>query len=66
MWYLCKKRGAGGVQRGAVPIGAVEKYLDSNNTIMSHIARLREMMGKPSQRPKFVKTVWGIRYTIEE
>ena len=42
-----------------------EKYLDSNNTVMSHIARLREKMGEPSRKPKFVKTVWGVGYTIE-
>ena len=42
-----------------------EKYLDSNNTVMSHIARLREKMDEPSRKPKFVKTVWGVGYTIE-
>ena len=36
-----------------------EKYMDSNNTVMSHIARLREKMHEPSRKPKFIKTVWG-------
>ena len=42
-----------------------EKYMDSNNTVMAHIARLREKMREPSRKPKFIKTVWGVGYTIE-
>ena len=42
-----------------------EDYLDSNNTVMAHIARLREKMKEPSRKPKFIKTVWGVGYTIE-
>lgn len=65
LWYLCEKRGQ--VVSSEELFGAVwgEKYLDSNNTVMSHIARLREKMHEPSRRPKFVKTVWGVGYTIE-
>ena len=39
--------------------------MDSNNTVMAHIARLREKMKEPSRKPKFIKTVWGVGYTIE-
>ena len=42
-----------------------ERFLDSNNTVMSHIARLREKMREPGRKPKFIKTVWGVGYTIE-
>ena len=65
LWYLCEKRGQ--VVSSEELFEAVwgEKYLDSNNTVMSHIARLREKMGEPSRKPKFVKTVWGVGYTIE-
>ena len=42
-----------------------DKYLDSNNTVMAHIARLREKMKEPVRKPKYVKTVWGVGYTIE-
>ena len=42
-----------------------DKYLDSNNTVMAHIARLREKMKEPARKPKYVKTVWGVGYTIE-
>lgn len=43
-----------------------EKYLDSNNTVMVHIRRIREKMHEPSRNPKFIKTVWGVGYKIEK
>ena len=63
--------GDGGSRVGLVPSEELfeavwgEKYMDSNNTVMSHIARLREKMHEPSRKPKFIKTVWGVGYTIE-
>ncbi len=42
-----------------------EKYIDNNNTVMAHIARLREKMGEDARKPKFIKTVWGVGYMIE-
>ena len=29
------------------------------------IARLREKMGEPARKPRFIKTVWGVGYTVE-
>lgn len=65
LWYLCRKRGQ--VVSSEELFEAVwgEAYMDSNNTVMSHIARLREKMHEPSRKPKFIKTVWGVGYTIE-
>ena len=65
LWYLCERRGS--VVSSEELFEAVwgEKFMDSNNTVMSHIARLREKMHEDSRRPKFVKTVWGVGYTIE-
>ncbi len=65
LWYLCQHRGQ--VVSSEELFEAVwgEKYFDSNNTVMSHIARLREKMHEPSRKPKFIKTVWGVGYTIE-
>lgn len=42
-----------------------EKYFKSNNTVMSHIGRLRDKLHEPPKQPKFIKTVWGIGYEIE-
>lgn len=43
-----------------------EKYLDNNNTVMAHIARLREKIGEKPRKPKFLKTIWGVGYIIEK
>lgn len=43
-----------------------EKYLDSNNTVMAHIARIRDKLGENARAPKFIKTVWGVGYKLEE
>ncbi len=65
LWYLCSHRG--NVVSSEELFEAVwkEKYLDSNNTVMAHIARLREKMKEPARKPKYIKTVWGCGYTIE-
>lgn len=41
-----------------------EKYMDSNNTIMAHIARIREKLHENPREPNYIKTVWGVGYTI--
>lgn len=63
--YLCEHKGR--VVSSEELFAAVwgEAYLDSNNTVMTHIARLREKMQEPARKPKYVKTVWGVGYTIE-
>ena len=66
LWYLCAHQGR--VVSNEELFEAVwgERYIDANNTVMTHIARLREKLGEPSRRPKFIKTVWGVGYTIEK
>ncbi|MDO4552921.1 MAG: VanR-ABDEGLN family response regulator transcription factor [Bacillota bacterium] len=65
LWYLCEHRGR--VVSSEELFEAVwgEKSLDNNNTVMAHIARLREKMKEPPRKPRYVKTVWGVGYTIE-
>ena len=65
LWYLCSRQGQVVSSEELFEAAWGEKYMDSNNTVMSHIARLREKMHEPSRRPKFIKTVWGVGYTIE-
>ena len=65
LWHLCSRQGQVVSSEELFEAAWEEKYLDSNNTVMSHIARLREMMHENSRRPKFIKTVWGVGYTIE-
>ncbi|MBQ7920366.1 MAG: VanR-ABDEGLN family response regulator transcription factor [Lachnospiraceae bacterium] len=65
LWYLCEHRGK------VIPSEELfekvwgEKFLDNNNTVMAHIGRLRGKLKEPARTPKFIKTVWGVGYTIE-
>ena len=42
-----------------------EYYSKSNNTITVHIRHLREKLGDGTDKPKYIKTVWGVGYKIE-
>lgn len=66
LWYLCENMGK--VISSEELFEAVwgEKYIDNNNTVMAHIARLREKLKEPPRKPKFIKTVWGVGYQIEK
>lgn len=65
LWYLCENQGR--VVSSEELFEAVwgEKFLDNNNTVMAHIGRLRDKMGEPPRKPRFIKTVWGVGYQIE-
>lgn len=65
LWYLCKQRGKVVSIEELFEVVWGEKYLDNNNTVMAHIGRLREKLKEPAKKPKFIKTVWGVGYTIE-
>lgn len=41
-----------------------EYYSKSNNTITVHIRHLREKMGDTIEKPKYIKTIWGVGYKI--
>ena len=63
--YLCEHRGKVVTSEELYEKVWGEEFLDCNNTVMAHIARLRSKMHEPSRRPKYIKTVWGVGYTIE-
>ena len=65
LWYLCQRQGRVVPSEELFEAVWGEKYMDGGNTVMSHIARLREKMREPSRKPRFIKTVWGVGYTIE-
>ncbi|MDL2327683.1 response regulator transcription factor [Ruminococcaceae bacterium OttesenSCG-928-A11] len=43
-----------------------EKYLDSNNTVMVHIQKLRKKLDDTGKRKKFIQTMWGVGYKIDD
>lgn len=65
LWYLCMQRG--NVVSSEELFEAVwgQKFMDNNNTVMTHIGRLREKLHEPARNPRFIKTVWGVGYQIE-
>ena len=65
LWYLVRHRGSVVPSEELFEAVWGEKYLDNNNTVMAHIARLREKLHEPARRPRYIKTVWGVGYTIE-
>lgn len=65
LYYLCTRQG--NVVSSEELYDAVwgTEFIDGNNTIMTHIGRLREKLKENARKPKFIKTVWGIGYTID-
>jgi two-component system response regulator VanR len=66
LWVLAQNRGR--VVSSEELFGEVwgDRYFtSSNNTVMVHIRHLREKMGDSAERPKYIKTVWGVGYKIE-
>ncbi|MDN4085756.1 response regulator transcription factor [Paenibacillus polymyxa] len=43
-----------------------EQYLESNNTLMVHVRKIREKIETEPRKPKYLKTVWGIGYKMEK
>ena len=40
-------------------------YSKANNTITAHIRHLREKLNDTLDKPKYIKTIWGVGYKIE-
>ena len=44
-----------------------EKYFEnSNNTVMVHVRHIRQKLKDSAERPKYIKTMWGVGYKIEK
>ena len=66
LWYLCEHQGIVVPSEELFEAVWGEKFYQNNNTVMAHIGRLREKMKESTKKPKFIKTVWGVGYTIEK
>ncbi|MCI8859631.1 MAG: VanR-ABDEGLN family response regulator transcription factor [Lachnospiraceae bacterium] len=66
LWYLCEHQGEVVPSEELFEAVWKEKYLDNNNTVMAHVGRIREKMQDSYRNHKFIKTVWGVGYTIEK
>lgn len=43
-----------------------EEFIQSDNTVMVHIRKIREKVEENPRKPKYIKTVWGVGYKIEK
>ncbi|GAA0068584.1 response regulator transcription factor [Clostridium sardiniense] len=43
-----------------------QEYMESDNTVMVHIRKIREKIEENPRSPRFIKTVWGVGYKIEK
>ena len=43
-----------------------EKYYEGNNTVMVHLARLREKIEDNPRKAQIIKNVWGVGYKIDD
>lgn len=43
-----------------------ETFYESENTVMVHIRNLREKLENIPRSPRYIKTVWGVGYKIEQ
>lgn len=43
-----------------------EPFMESNNTVMVHIRKIREKIEPNPKKPKYIHTVWGIGYKIDK
>ena len=66
LWFLCVNRGRVVSSEELFQEIWGEKYFSSNNTVMVHIRHLREKMEDSAENPTYIKTVWGVGYTIEK
>lgn len=42
-----------------------EPFMESKNTVMVHIRKLREKIERDPQNPRYIKTIWGIGYKLD-
>ena len=66
LWLLCKNRGKVYSADELFQIVWGEKYFkNSRNTVMVQIRHIREKLNDIGEKPKFIKTIWGVGYIVE-
>lgn len=65
LFYLGKRQGKVVSSEELFEAVWQERFWNQNNTVMTHIGRIREKMKESAKKPKFIRTVWGVGYTID-
>lgn len=64
---LCRRRGeVVSAEELFHAIWGDEAYLKTSNTISVHIRHLRDKIGDSVERPRYIHTVWGVGYRIDD
>lgn len=42
-----------------------QEFMQSDNTVMVHIRKVREKIEEDPRKPRYIKTVWGVGYKID-
>ncbi len=67
LWVLASNRGRViSAEELFCKVWGEKYYTASSNTVMVHIRHLREKMNDSAERPKYIKTVWGVGYKIDK
>ncbi len=67
LWVLASNRGrVVSSEELYLEVWGDKYFTNSNNTVMVHIRHLRVKMHDRTENPKYIKTVWGVGYKIEE
>ncbi|WP_379146183.1 response regulator transcription factor [Paenibacillus sp. sgz500992] len=43
-----------------------DTYLESDNTVLTHIRNLRDKLGDTVKNSKYIRTVWGVGYKVDK
>lgn len=67
LWTLAENQGKVVTSEALFSKVWQEKYFEnSNNTVMVHVRHLRQKLRDSAERPKYIKTIWGVGYKIEK
>ena len=66
LWLLCENRGKVlSCEELFRKVWGEKYFTNSSNTVMVHIRHLREKVEDATDKPKYIKTVWGVGYKID-
>lgn len=66
LWLLCKNRGTVfSAEKLFMTIWGEKYFKNSRNTVMVQIRHIREKLHDTDEKPKYIKTIWGVGYIVE-
>lgn len=66
LWLLCKNRGkVFSAEELFMTVWGEKYYKNSRNTVMVQIRHIRDKLHDTGEKPRFIKTIWGVGYIVE-